>query len=182
MPKRSFLLALPAILLAGAAPELAVGLPASVPAAKAAAPTAQPQQTPRRADLVKRLEGNFAAVDANHDGAISTEELTASLTAAAKNFDDAAQKRRSAAFDRLDVDHNGQISRQEWAAMPGGRKVLPGNAGNDIAKLDKNGDQRLSLAEFSANALALFDRADTNHDGILQDNELKAVRGRGGSK
>jgi Ca2+-binding EF-hand superfamily protein len=40
-------------------------------------------------------------------------------------------------------------------------------------RLDKDGDGKLSMAEFSAPELRLFDRLDRNHDGVITADEMK---------
>lgn len=166
-----------AIVIALQATSAMAAPPAAQPsaAAKPATP-AKAVEAPRRADLVRNLEARFSAIDTNRDGVVTADELTGSYVSMAGKMEAAAVARRNAAFDRLDKDHDGKISREEWAAIPAGPKVTTGNAAADVARLDGNGDKRISLSEFSAKALSGFDKADTNKDGVLQDAEIRAAR------
>jgi Ca2+-binding EF-hand superfamily protein len=99
-------------------------------------------------------------------------------------------------FDRLDANHDGNISRQEF--MAGGQQVrqervfimrdgsgpsepgmkmhmrgmgMHGFGGHLFDMADANHDGRVSLAEAQAAALAHFDKADVNHDGRITPEE-----------
>ena len=69
----------------------------------------------------------------------------------------------------LDTDHDGKISKQEFAArgaMMGrhrGGDATPASAGDDAPKHDGS---------------RMFDRFDTNHDGFLDATEINAVLAR----
>ena len=107
----------------------------------------------------------------------------------------------NAAFDRLDTNRDGQISRDEFGkgrtiriekriAMkdgkgprgarhfrhmrgPGGHGLV---AGAMIRMIDNDKDGRISLAEATAGTLQHFDRVDTNRDGRLTPEERRAGR------
>jgi hypothetical protein len=101
-------------------------------AAFAQAPAApQPDAGPMtRAEMQQRLQQRFAQMDANHDGAITQDELAASSDpqrAAAMmqrmdtNHDgkitlDELMARQMAAFDAADTNHDGVLSPEERAA------------------------------------------------------------------
>jgi len=101
---------------------------------------------------------------------------------------------RAAAFDRLDTNHDGTISRQEFMAakphleehrvmvmrdggMPGhpgleGMHMHAASFGGHLFEMaDANHDGRVSLQEATNAALQHFDRADLNHDGKLTPEE-----------
>jgi hypothetical protein len=84
-----------------------------------------------------------------------------------------AQERARARFLRMDRNGDGVVTADE---MP-----VRGSGGGAIARLDGDGDGKLSAAEFEARALALFDRQDTDHDGRLSDDERSAWRDRMGA-
>ena len=100
------------------------------------------------------------------------------------------------AFDRLDANKDGQVSRQEFDAgrvareqrealrQPGEhvggnvylhRKGGMGFAGRMFEMADANHDGRVSLQEMTDAALRHFDMADANHDGRLTLQEAEAA-------
>lgn len=156
---------LSATLLAGTA-DAAQQTPASPPA---------PQGHPTPPDPL-------LLADANKDGVVTRDEVTARL---------------SAAFARVDADGDGKISPAEREAVrevlggpgmdgppppprgPEGRPALRERmAGRMAARMDKDGDGMISLDEQKARALARFDRADTNKDGKIDAAERKAMHDR----
>lgn len=91
-------------------------------------------------------------------------------------------------FDMADTNHDGFMSRQEFAARMGA--VInngPAGATRDQAQkmldaanlafnnVDANHDGKLSLDEASKRPLAAFDKMDTNHDGVLTVQEKIAA-------
>ncbi|MBW8734520.1 MAG: EF-hand domain-containing protein [Asticcacaulis sp.] len=91
------------------------------------------------------------------------------------------------AFDLVDANKDGTISKAEFQAfvahMPVRVREHPGPGGPrdghfahhmvmDVAALDKNGDGKVSLDEFSAPMKTHFAELDTDHDGFLEQSEL----------
>ena len=105
----------------------------------------------------------------------------------------------NAAFDRLDANKDGMISRDEFAKgrelrieqrvmMNGDGKMPMGEGmrmhgmgmgrmmgGGMLKMADANKDGRVSLQEATSTALQHFDRADTNRDGRLTPDEMRAA-------
>lgn len=80
----------------------------------------------------------------------------------------------AAAFDKLDANHDGSLSKAEFlAAVPQAQSGSPNGAAM-LARLDKNKDSRVSIDEYRAPMLSRFDRLDTNHDGSLSAAERQA--------
>ena len=95
----------------------------------------------------------------------------------------------------LDANHDGKISKDEFAAragmMMGGRPAdaapagatppAPGQGGDRGARmfdrLDTNQDGVLDAGEINAMLARRFARMDANHDGVLTPDERQAMRG-----
>ena len=96
-----------------------------------------------------------------------------------------AQQQADGMFQRLDVNHDGVVTRQE-AEQVASRF---GGGGRAEKMIDRafGSAQSLTQQQFEAQALARFDRDDANHDGVVTVAErqqaramLKARRGQGG--
>jgi len=89
-----------------------------------------------------------------------------------------AQGRGGGFMGRLDTNHDGKITRSEFAA------------GNDAMmkrrfdRLDTNGDGQVSFDEFKQSMSQYmdrsFDRLDANADGMIDSTEMQAARNRMG--
>ena len=96
------------------------------------------------------------------------------------NFDAYAAKARERMV-ALDTDHDGRISKDEFAARAAKRPQTDGAAKPDgarmFARLDTNNDGYLDTAELNAMTAKRFARMDANHDGMLTPDERQAMRG-----
>jgi Ca2+-binding EF-hand superfamily protein len=165
-----------------------------------------------RDQVVQHVRAMFARFDTNHDGYITRDELVASRSRMmGEGHGPMAGRMReervethgpggsmgmadpNAMFDRLDTNHDGVISRQEFLAghkeiherrmvimrgadeHRGGMHMMGGGGFGEhlFAMADANHDGRVSLQEAEAAALAHFDRADLNHDGKLTPEERR---------
>ncbi len=111
-----------------------------------------------------------ARVDADGNGSVSRQEYMAR-------------------FDRMDVNHDGQLSREERRAgrsdMRGGRRHGPDRGPN--GDHDRRGppggvdapDREMTRADFVARAGERFDRLDANRDGKVDRAEMDAARQHG---
>jgi Ca2+-binding EF-hand superfamily protein len=86
----------------------------------------------------------------------------------------------------LDTDHDGRISKEEFAARGAtmGRRedsATPGTPRPDgsrmFDRLDANHDGSLDATEINALLARRFARMDANHDGVLTADERHAMRG-----
>ena len=151
-----------------------------------------------RAELTRSLDARFTKMDANGDGQLSKADREARQAARFAKMDTngdgelteaeiaaARAARKSERFARADTDGNGKLSPQEAQAMHGkrdgkrGGKAMRGKGGGHgmgmMRNADTNGDQMISKAEFTAAAIARFEKADTNGDGKVTKEERKAA-------
>jgi len=130
--------------------------------------------------------------DANQDGQLTRQELTASLAAQFAPIDpngdgtstpaerETARAERRAVrvaerFAHLDTDNNGHLSHAEFASRKVGRDGMPNRPRRTNAGPPRmRGSGPITLAAFSTDRLARFDALDGNGDGILNQAELHA--------
>ena len=183
---------------------VAVAQPAPTPAAPA-------EKTMVRGDVQAMVRAHFTAMDTNKDGAITTVEVAAMKShhgamgeqgtghgmdhggPGAMKMHDGPMHDPAKAFDRLDANKDGMISRDEFAkgremriekrivmredgAKHGGGMGGGMGGGHMIAMADTNHDGRITLAEAEAMALQHFDKMDANHDGQVTRDERRAGR------
>lgn len=132
-----------------------VGLAAMLAAMPA---SAQPPAPPRPA---------FDGADTNADGQITAEEFSQN------------QVKR---FKSLDVDGDGFLTPADrasaGAARLAGRRGNAGaalNGGELLARLDADGDKKVSQTEFNTATQARFAKADADHNAIVSLAELQAL-------
>lgn len=123
----------------------------------AATPAAKPD--PQRHGL--------ASLDKNNDGFVDRGEA-------------AASPRLAAAFDTLDKNKDGKLSREELREARQGRRGpgahKPGGHEGGFARLDTNKDGRVSREEAKADAkfAERFDSMDVNKDGFVDKADFQA--------
>ena len=108
-----------------------------------------------------------------------------------------ARPQAGALFDRLDTDRNGSVSHEELAAHKARRSEgLDANADGVVsfeevqaqrqrhreerararfARLDRDGDGEVSVAEFEARGERLFEKLDADGDGEVSREEFRAA-------
>jgi hypothetical protein len=147
---------------------------AQTPAQPAAKPA--PQQV-TKAQYTQDIDRRFAAVDTNKDGQLSKEEVAAAQAKALQQAQAMETQQIEADFKKLDTNKDGSLSLAEFTA------VAPSVKSNEtpeqvIAGLDTNKGGTISAAEYRGPRVANFDKADSNHDGILTAAEVNATRPR----
>jgi Ca2+-binding EF-hand superfamily protein len=103
----------------------------------------------------------FDSADTNGDGVITREEFHTA---------------RERAFTRLDRNGDGYIDNDDLPSRPLARHTAKDRLAQLVAQLDKDGDGRISKAEFVDGPTPLFDRADTDHNGELSHDEVAAIK------
>ena len=114
-----------------------------------------PTLAQQRSDQPARV---LKAVDTDNDGTIDLVEV---------------KKAASARFDKLDNDHDGTLTFQEFQ---GSSTPKPSKQEFDV--MDKDHDGTVSKDEYLAEVERLFKKADTDSDGSLDVKELRTATGR----
>jgi len=194
---KKFLVLAAAAAVAGSAAFAQTSTPPGAPPA----PMADGAMT--RAETLAMVRDHFARLDTDRDGAITTAEVTARHGQMAEQMGGRmAARDPNAAFDRLDANKDGMISRDEFNAVREQRiekrverrteRRAEGKDGQDrmmrmhhggggmgarmIVMADTNKDGRITLAEAETMALQHFDRMDSNRDGRVTREERRAAR------
>jgi Ca2+-binding EF-hand superfamily protein len=122
---------------------------------------------------------HFAASDTDADGQLSLAEFqqaTPPNWPAGVEFPADDSTRKQYMFNRADADANGYITLAELEALPARH-----GKGRRFNRFDNDANAEISQAEFLAN-IRLFDRMDTNEDGVITEAEIDAAPcGRGGA-
>ncbi len=157
-------------------------------------------------DVVARAKQRFAKMDKKGDGKLTPDELTAfglrgHAHAAVTSSTDVSNKRAefrqkyfdkidanhdgvitldeyvaaaSARFDKIDTNGSGEVTAQQVAASPRMAKGEQRAAAHEVKKMDSDGDGTVSQAEYIAAARARFVKLDKNGDGFIDADEMPA--------
>lgn len=134
--------------------------------AKVAATTSAPLP---RTQFIAGMDGEFRKMDVDKNGQLTKSEIEQFQT---QQLAAQGRARNKALFAQLDKDKNGQLSQAEFARIATPAPVA--NAEPMIARMDGNRDSQISSAEYRTATLANFDRVDSDKDGIVTADELKA--------
>ena len=120
----------------------------------------------------------FEKADADRDGAVSAAEFAAvddDKRRPGQRRGPKPGRRGGDGFDLGDANGDGQLSREEFEALPAARRAA--QAQRKFERLDADGDGGLSPSEFPSRANRLIG-FDADGDGILTREEVR--RGRRG--
>jgi hypothetical protein len=83
-------------------------------------------------------------------------------------------------FTAMDTNHDGVVTRDEFdayhaAQSPDADGVFGHVGGHWFDKADAASDGRVTLAEAEMRPLRMFDMADSNHDGVVDQHERKTA-------
>jgi len=114
--------------------------------------------------VVAAAATEFKAMDTNSDGRVSREEHAAGARSM---------------FEKMDANHDGKVTAAEMDAAH--RAIAGGDAAKDeltaaekIKAVDQDGDGVITAAEHGHASRAMFDKMDTNRDGVLTLEEMAA--------
>jgi Ca2+-binding EF-hand superfamily protein len=113
-----------------------------------------------------RMAEMFAAIDADSDGKVTQEELTA---------------HRTAMFTAADSNGDGKLDTEELAARELARftETLPDRTARMLERRDANGDGSIQADEIGEGPMEdHFARIDTDDDGAISQAEADAMVGR----
>lgn len=99
--------------------------------------------------------------DTNEDGLLTLEEFKAA---------------RAAAFPKRDRNGDGHIDDADLSQLSSARPRARAAAEEMTAQLDLDGDGKITQQEFVDGAVAAFNRADGNGDGVLDAKERDAAK------
>ncbi|MFD1788731.1 EF-hand domain-containing protein [Sphingomonas floccifaciens] len=122
-----------------------------------------------RAEFLARAEASFARQDTNRDGILTHDERRAGKP----------PKRAAAAMGGPYAPAQEMTAPRPEGVMPGRRGGGVRGPGDGLARLDTDGDGRVTRAEFDTGSQARFDRMDTNRDGTIDATEMAALPGGG---
>ncbi|CAG9309953.1 unnamed protein product [Blepharisma stoltei] len=134
----------------------------------------------------KMLRNIFQAIDTNHDGKLSREELMAQFMKIMG--DEAADEEVKRIMAEVDTDHNGFIDYSEFLKAAMDRKILESSENMKLAfdAFDKDGNQSISalevkrMLEGKASSedkvwATIIGEVDENNDGEIDFNEFQKI-------
>ena len=133
-----------------------------------------------RAEYLAGEKKMFAEMDANHDGTVNLSEITAAQATAKSGMvsDRPGTTDRTRTNDQVGTnerigpnDRNVNLDRTMKTDRSGMNEMSPAAV---LKMHDKNSDGQMSAAEHSAGCEDMFTKLDTNNDGSLSKEEIKA--------
>jgi Ca2+-binding EF-hand superfamily protein len=106
---------------------------------------------------MERIDNIFNQIDANKDGTITLDEITAVV---------------DARFDKVDANHDGVIDRSELESYLGRRAPAP-RIDAVLKHFDSNGDGKIAKAEVEGLAKKVFAVFDRQDDGKVTKEDVR---------
>jgi Ca2+-binding EF-hand superfamily protein len=103
----------------------------------------------------------FEQADANNDGSISRDEFRNS---------------RAAKFSKRDQNSDGYLDAADLPQRAASRPRMSEAFTAMLKQFDSNGDGKVTKEEFVDGAMPMFDKADSDHNGILDAKELESAK------
>ena len=103
----------------------------------------------------------FEQADTNNDGSISRDEFRAA---------------RAAKFSKRDQNSDGYIDAADMPKRAANRPRASEAFTAMLKQFDSDGDGKVTKEEFIEGAMPLFDKADSDHNGILDAKELASAK------
>ncbi len=124
-----------------------------------------------------RIAVLFERFDADKNGVLSRAEVEADVEGVRMS-----KERRLQIFERVDADKDGNVTQEEISTLR--EKAKAGRRGNRgqrqafivqrFGEIDANGDKSLSAEEIAQAKVTFFEEADSDKDGKLSPDELRA--------
>lgn len=124
-----------------------------------------------RADYLSVMDAQYAALDADGNGAVTPEEIAQQQNAVAQQQVAAANRQ---IFANLDKDGDGTLTPQEFLQLAA--RPQPIDPAPTMQRLDLNRDGTVSLVEHRTVMLATFDSLDADKDGVVTPVETQAAQ------
>lgn len=122
-----------------------------------------------RADYLAIMDNEFAAMDADGNGWVTPQEISAKLTQDERAQAMAANRQL---FVQLDTNRDGMVSPDEFAQLV--TSSQPVSPASYMQRVDLNQDGQVTLLEHRRVMLNQFDALDTDLDGIVTPMEIQA--------
>lgn len=127
------------------------------------------------AEMMARVQTEFAKFDKNRDGYLTLSELPKEMPIP-EHMKDRLEKRADRMKERLEerADRMGQDFDEE--AFEDRLEQRKPTRIRFMARLDRDGDERVSVDEFSRRAVRMFKHADLNGNGEVTKDEADEAR------
>lgn len=119
----------------------------------------------------------FRALDTNGDGKLDAKEIEAAPEALKKLAGSSGEITREELMKSMSGGVGGAFAPGGFGAVAAGGGEFNPDAflKQFISRMDKNGDGKLQKDELPPRMQERFDETDTNHDGALDESELKTI-------